>query len=158
MEGIDVLLSPLTLKGIMIAFLCGGVIGLERRLSGKAAGIRTSILICAGSYAFVALSTALSHNESTDDTRVLGQVITGIGFLGAGVMLNRGKKVKGVTTGAVIWVLAGIGSYIGFCKYSAAISMAIFTVFVLFFLGKLEYYISKWLATREKKAELDDDD
>lgn len=157
MEEINVLLSPLTMSGIMISFLCGGIIGLERRISGKAAGIRTSILICLGSYAFVVLSTAFSQNESSDNTRVLGQVITGIGFLGAGVMLNRGKKVKGVTTAAVIWVLAGIGAYIGFGKEVAAITMTVVTVFVLFFLGKLEYYITKWIESRGKNI-LDDDD
>ena len=157
MEDFNILFSPLTFMGLLVSFCCGGAVGLERRISGKAAGIRTSILICLGSYAFVALSTALSQNESTDDTRVLGQVITGIGFLGAGVMLNRGKKVKGVTTAAVIWVLAGIGAYVGFGKYSAATAITIVTVFVLYFLGKLEYHITKWLDEREK-AILDDDD
>ena len=153
-------ISPLSFLGLFVAFICGGLIGLERRVSGKAAGIRTSILICLGSYMFVALSVELAgDNSSTDHSRVLGQIITGIGFLGAGVMLNRGKKTKGVTTAAVIWVLAGIGAFIGFEKYMAAGVITAITLFVLSILGRLEALINAFFDKQKKsKSQQDDDD
>lgn len=152
-------ISPLSIIGLLTAFFCGGVIGLERRISGKAAGIRTSILICLGSYIFVALSTELHRdNNSTDHSRVLGQIITGIGFLGAGVMLNRGKKTKGVTTAAVIWVLAGIGAFIGFEKYIPAILITVIILFVLSVLGRLEGAINNYIVKRKKLKSIREDD
>ncbi len=151
-------IAPLSLIGLLTSFICGGLIGLERRLSGKAAGIRTSILICTGAYAFVALSTEVANNNSSDNSRVLGQIITGIGFIGAGVMFNRGKKTKGVTTAAVIWVLAGIGSFIGFNKFGAAVGITLLTIFVLSVLGRLETYINNFLKKRQTNTNDDDDD
>src|SRR4029450_5383865 len=94
------------------AILCGGIIGLERQLRGKAAGIRTSILICLGTELFVTLGASFG-GERVDPTRVLGQVVTGIGFLGGGVILAREGLVVGVTSAAVIWVLAAPGALIG---------------------------------------------
>src|SRR5688500_4350974 len=90
------------------AVLCGGHIGLERQIRGNAAGIRTSILICVGTQFFVALGASFG-GARVDPTRVLGQVVTGIGFLGGGVILARGPNVVGVASSAVIWVLAAIG-------------------------------------------------
>jgi uncharacterized membrane protein YhiD involved in acid resistance len=90
------------------AVLCGGVIGIERQSRGKVAGVRTSILITLGTTMFVTLAASL-QTEGSDPTRVLGQVVTGIGFLGAGVILAREGRILGVTTASVIWVLAGLG-------------------------------------------------
>src|SRR6185437_14794231 len=86
------------------ALLCGGLIGIERQLRGKAAGIRTSILICLGT------SIDAPH---VDPTRVLAQITSGIGFLGGGVILARKGLITGVTSAAVIWVLAALGAMIG---------------------------------------------
>jgi putative Mg2+ transporter-C (MgtC) family protein len=94
------------------ALLCGGAIGLERQSRGKVAGVRTSILICLGTSLFVALGATVAP-ERADPTRVLGQVVTGVGFLGAGVILAREGRILGVTTAAVIWSLAAIGCLIG---------------------------------------------
>ncbi|MFH1679770.1 MAG: MgtC/SapB family protein [Candidatus Eisenbacteria bacterium] len=123
-------LFPLTWPGLGTAILCGGIVGFERQIRGKPAGMRTSILICLGTQVFVELSTAFSA-PTTDPTRVLGQVVTGIGFLGAGVILARGGVVTGVTTASVVWVLAAIGCTIGFGHYGAAIVLAALTVAVL---------------------------
>lgn len=120
------------------ALLCGGVIGLERQIRGKPAGIRTSVLICLGTAIFISLSTTLLGEDFADPTRVLGQVVTGIGFLGAGVIITRGNIIVGVTSAAVIWVLAGIGAMIGFEFYSEAIVMALLTVGVLVGIGVAE--------------------
>jgi putative Mg2+ transporter-C (MgtC) family protein len=112
------------------AILCGGVIGLERQLRGKAAGIRTSILICLGTYLFVGLGASFG-GERVDPTRVLGQVVTGIGFLGGGVILARGSAVIGVTSAAVIWVLAALGSLIGLGHLLASVVLTLVTVGLL---------------------------
>ena len=119
------------------ALLSGGFIGLERQIRGKPAGIRTSILICLGTALFISLGRSLL-GDFADPTRVLGQVVTGIGFLGAGVIITRGNIIVGVTSAAVIWVLAGIGAMIGFEYYSEAIVMAVLTVGVLVGIGVAE--------------------
>ncbi|MBL7032834.1 MAG: MgtC/SapB family protein [Candidatus Delongbacteria bacterium] len=115
---------------IGVAILCGAVIGLERQLRGKPAGVRTSCLICLGTAVFVHLGSGILLTGA-DPTRVLGQVVTGIGFLGAGVILAREGVVSGVTTAAVIWVLAAIGAAIGFGHVLGAIALAVVTVAIL---------------------------
>jgi putative Mg2+ transporter-C (MgtC) family protein len=112
------------------AILCGGIIGLERQLRGKAAGIRTSILICLGTQLFVGLGSSFG-GERVDPTRVLAQVVTGIGFLGGGVILAREGAVIGVTSAAVIWVLAALGALIGLGHLLASIVLALVTVGLL---------------------------
>jgi putative Mg2+ transporter-C (MgtC) family protein len=119
------------------AVLCGGVIGLERQLRGKAAGIRTSILICLGTQLFVSLGSSFG-GDRVDPTRVLGQVVTGIGFLGGGVILAREGAVIGVTSAAVIWVLAALGSLIGLGHLLAAIILSLVTVGLLLGVELLE--------------------
>ena len=112
------------------AFLCGGAIGLERQIRGKVAGMRTSVLICLGTSFFVSLGAAMVPN-GIDPTRVLGQVVTGIGFLGAGVILARRDRIVGVTTAAVIWVQAALGALIGAGKLNAAMVGALLCLLVL---------------------------
>jgi putative Mg2+ transporter-C (MgtC) family protein len=112
------------------AILCGGIIGLERQLRGKAAGIRTSILICLGTQLFVGLGSSFA-GERVDPTRVLGQVVTGIGFLGGGVILSKEGAVIGVTSAAVIWVLAALGSLIGLGHLVASLVLTLATVGLL---------------------------
>jgi putative Mg2+ transporter-C (MgtC) family protein len=112
------------------AILCGGIVGLERQLRGKAAGIRTSILICLGTQLFVALGASFA-GDRVDPTRVLGQVVTGIGFVGGGVILAREGAIIGVTSAAVIWVLASLGSLIGLGHLLAAIILTLVTVGLL---------------------------
>jgi putative Mg2+ transporter-C (MgtC) family protein len=119
------------------AMLCGGLIGLERQVRGKPAGIRTSILICLGTEVFVRLGTLFS-SENADPTRVLSQVVTGVGFLGAGVILARGRLLTGVTSAAIVWVLAAIGATIGLGYYLEAIALAGITVAMLVVVRGLE--------------------
>ena len=124
------LFEPLSLLGIGTAVLCGMVVGLERQLSGKPTGMRTSILICLGSYIFVAVNQMISGGN-VDPGRIVGQIITGIGFIGAGVILTRQGIVVGVTSAAVIWVLAGVGILIGFDKHLTAVVVSLLVVVVL---------------------------
>ncbi len=112
------------------SFLCGAVIGLERQFRGKVAGMRTSILITLGTSYFVTLGAVMAPS-GVDPTRVLGQVVTGIGFLGAGVILARGDRIVGVTTAAVIWVLAAVGSLIGAGYLQSAIIATLLALLVL---------------------------
>lgn len=119
------------------AFLCGAIIGVERQLRGKPAGIRTSILIVLSTMIFIQLGQPIMGNMG-DPSRVLGQIVTGVGFLGGGVMLAREGMVYGVTTAAVIWVLAAIGASIGLGHLEAAISYSLLSLFVLVGIDTLE--------------------
>ena len=101
-----------------------------RQVRGKPVGIRTSILICMGTQFFVLLGSG-SFPENADPTRVLGQVVTGIGFLGAGVILTREGLVVGVTSAAVIWLLAAVGAMIGLGYLQAALAVSFTTVGIL---------------------------
>ncbi len=136
-----------------MAVLCGGIVGLERQIRGKPAGVRTSILVCLGTSVFIHLGNAIS-GEGSDPTRVLGQLVTGIGFLGAGVMFSRQGVVTGVTTAAVIWILAAIGAAIGLGRYAGALALAVVTVAILVGIELLEVSI-KWLAGGVHRREED---
>ncbi len=113
-----------------MAIGCGGLIGLERQMRGKPIGIRTSILICLGTEVFVKLGASFDP-ATADPSRVLGQVVTGIGFLGAGVILARGGFVIGVTSAAVVWMLAAIGASIGLSRPGEAVALTLVTVAIL---------------------------
>jgi putative Mg2+ transporter-C (MgtC) family protein len=119
------------------AALCGGALGLERQLRGKPAGIRTSILICIGTMLFVTLGASYA-SEYVDPTRVLGQVVTGIGFLGAGVILTREGLVVGITSASVIWMLAAIGAAIGMGFVLPAAAIVGVTLLILLGVERLE--------------------
>jgi putative Mg2+ transporter-C (MgtC) family protein len=119
------------------AVLCGGLIGIERQLRGKAAGIRTSILICLGTALFVSLGASIP-SDRVDPTRVLAQVVSGIGFLGGGVILARKGLIVGVTSAAVIWVLAALGAMIGLGHLAATLVLTLVTLAVLIGVELLE--------------------
>jgi putative Mg2+ transporter-C (MgtC) family protein len=122
---------------ILVAVLSGGVIGLERQIRGKVAGVRTSILICLGTEVFVSLGSSFPP-DIADPTRVVGQVVTGIGFVGAGVILSRGDRILGVTTAAVIWVLAALGAMIGLGHLQSALVLSLVCVLILVGVERLE--------------------
>ncbi|MDD4778316.1 MAG: MgtC/SapB family protein [Fermentimonas sp.] len=104
--------------GLLAASVAGGAVGIERETSNKSAGLRTNMLVSVGSSVFVMISTYLLEGSNTGDpSRVMGQVVTGIGFLGAGVILHRGTNVKGLTTAATIWCSAALGCLAGFGLY-----------------------------------------
>ncbi|MGZ5135759.1 MAG: MgtC/SapB family protein, partial [Flavitalea sp.] len=110
---------------ITIAFFLGGIIGIEREYLNKAAGLRTLILICIGSCLFTIFSILIGV-DSRD--RIASNIVTGIGFLGAGVIFKEDNRVKGLTTAASIWVTAAIGMGIGSGYYWAAFIGAAFTL------------------------------
>jgi putative Mg2+ transporter-C (MgtC) family protein len=124
---------------LAMSVLCGAIVGVERQLRGKAVGIRTSILICLATQVFVRLSTDLAETGPlADPTWVLGQVVTGVGFLGAGVILAKGGAVTGVTSAAVVWMLAAIGSTIGVGRPVEALGLSSLVVGILIGVRMLE--------------------
>lgn len=131
---------------IALAFLLGGIIGIEREYLNKAAGLRTLILICVGSCLYTIFSILLA--EKTPD-RIASNIVTGIGFLGAGVIFKEENRVKGLTTAASIWVTAAIGMGIGAGYYWAAAISAGFALLTLNLLTFLEEFIERINQTRE---------
>jgi putative Mg2+ transporter-C (MgtC) family protein len=130
--------APLFWARVGVAVVCGGAIGMERQLRGKPAGIRTSILICLGTHLFVTLGASF-QGALADPTRVLGQVVTGIGFLGAGVIMTQGRLVVGVTSAAVVWLLAAIGAAVALGYEPAAVAITAVTLAVLLGVQWLEH-------------------
>lgn len=130
-------IEPFHWKAIATTLFCGLIVGFERQLRGKPVGIRTSALITLGTYVFLT-SANFVGNEHSDPSRVIGQVVTGIGFLGAGVMLARDGSVVGVTSAATIWVLASIGVVVSVGALESAIKIALVTVFILYGIEYLE--------------------
>lgn len=111
---------------ILVAMLCGGLIGIERELKSKAAGIKTNMLICVGAALYTGLSLIISESLAEkghfgDPARVAAQIVSGIGFLGGGAIIQSRGTVVGLTTAAVIWVVAAIGTCIGLGFYAAGI-------------------------------------
>jgi len=132
-------IPPLEWPGVWCTLVAGGIIGLERQIMGKPVGIRTSMLICTGTYAFIVVSNAVS-GSMTDPSRIIGQIVTGIGFLGAGVMLAKDGIVVGVTSASAIWMLAAIGIIIGSGYYYTGIKISFLTIVILIGVDLVEHY------------------
>jgi putative Mg2+ transporter-C (MgtC) family protein len=131
------------LLSLSVALALGAFIGLERELSDKAAGLRTNILICVGSCLFAILSRQLAAVPGTDITRIAAQIVTGIGFLGAGAIMREGEHVTGLTTAATIWVVAAIGVAVGFGLYSIGAVTAVITLVVQAIFPQLDAMIDE---------------
>ncbi len=115
---------------LILAAVFGAIVGLERELSGKAAGLRTNILICLGAAVFTILSRYMATNQDSL-TRIAAGVVTGIGFLGAGAIIQDRGGVHGMTTAATIWVVASIGMACGARYYALAILATLIALVVL---------------------------
>lgn len=139
---ISTFFGPFKVEGLVTCFICGSLIGLERQLSGKPAGIRTSVLICFSTYLFATLSSFLI-TDLGDPSRVVGQIVTGVGFLGGGVMLSREGVVVGVTSAAIIWLLAAFGCLIAFGFEMESIVFTVLALIVLVGVNFLEKGIKK---------------
>jgi putative Mg2+ transporter-C (MgtC) family protein len=127
---------------LLLAILCGGAIGLERELSRKPAGLRTNMLICMGAALFMITSRHIGGGAPyTDPARLVAQVVTGVGFIGAGVILQARGSVTGLTTAATIFVVAAIGISIGDGMYGTALLATTLIIFVLVLLRPLEEFV-----------------
>ena len=138
---IDIFKLELMLQ-LGLASLLGGAIGLERELGGKPAGLRTNILICLGSVLYTHLSIAMVGGN-TDPTRVAGQIVTGVGFIGAGTILHARGAVVGLTSAATIWVVAAIGVALGSGFYLEGIATTLVVLAVLAGLGRVEKLVGR---------------
>jgi putative Mg2+ transporter-C (MgtC) family protein len=127
---------------LALAAVLGGAIGLEREYRHKPAGLRTQMLIALGAALFSILSVELGTRAGSPD-RIAAQVVTGIGFLGAGAILRSGENVHGLTTAATIWVNAAIGMAAGLGSYIVATVAAAITLFVLALLPAMETFVDK---------------
>jgi uncharacterized membrane protein YhiD involved in acid resistance len=112
--------DPSFLARLCVALVCGVAVGLERQWRGRQAGVRTNILVSVGSATFTYLSIT-AFGDQADGSRVAAQIVSGIGFLGAGVLLHRGDTVTGLNTAATLWASAAIGMAAGSAQYRVAI-------------------------------------
>jgi len=149
----------LSLKSLILAAMLGALIGLEREWARKEAGLRTFSLISLGAALFVIISR-LSFSQylgvsSLDPSRTLGQIIVGIGFLGAGIIIFREKegRVEGLTTAAIMWATAAVGAAVGLELYGLAISAAILIVLINFVILPIEKRIVKKIQEIKNKKE-----
>lgn len=147
----------LVLRLILSVFL-GGLVGIEREISNHSAGFRTHILVCLGSTTIMLLSIygfsdfVNEYNVRMDPARLAAQVISGIGFLGAGAIMRNGNIIKGLTTAASLWVVAAIGLCIGAGFHKAAVLCTALVLITLFILNKCEQLLSR--KRRIKQVEL----
>ncbi|SER97806.1 MgtC/SapB family protein [Pedobacter rhizosphaerae] len=124
---------------MVVSMICGGIIGFEREYRSKSAGFRTIILISLGSTIFTIVSR---HGAGADD-RISANIITGIGFIGAGVIFKDGVTVRGLTTAAVIWTSAAIGMTTGIGYHALALALTLITLSMLLLVTRIEKLIAK---------------
>ena len=136
---------------LLTAALLGAVIGFERELRQKSAGLRTNILIAIGSALFTLMSYEFAAGvQGADPGRLAAQIVTGIGFLGAGAIIRRDGGVQGLTTAATVWVNAAVGVAAGGGEYRLAVIATIVTVVVLLMLTPIERAIDRRFASPNK--------
>ena len=133
---------------LALAIVIGGVIGAQRELSGHAAGFRTHILICVSSTLLVIISLSMT-STSGDPSRLAAAIVTGIGFLGAGVILRDQGRVLGLTTAAGIWMVAALGIAVGFGMIGLAVLVGAITFFVLSDFPRIAELLRGGWTTRE---------
>ena len=131
------------IKRLCLSAALGAVLGFEREWRQKYAGLRTNILIALGSTLFTLMSIDLSASSGGDATRVAAQIVTGIGFLGAGAIMRTGSDIRGLTTAAMIWVNAAIGVAVGGGEYHLALIATGVTLLVLVLLNPVEAWIDR---------------
>ena len=128
---------------ILIATICGFLVGWEREMKNKVAGIRTIVLICVGSAIFTLASFMVGEMYDVDPTRILSTIVTGIGFLGGGVIMKNDDRIVGLTTAAFIWVIAGIGILCGMGAVIMPIVLTFGLLIISSLFGKIEQIIKK---------------
>ncbi|MCP4571780.1 MAG: MgtC/SapB family protein [bacterium] len=172
----DILLDAVGRDGIfvvrlLVAMVLGGLVGIERQTRGRAAGLRTNILVCLGSAAIIVAFQKLSLESNLDaesvirmdPARAAAGVITGIGFLGAGTIVKSNDFVRGLTTAASIWVVSAVGVTVGLGEYVIAVVLTLLVLVALYVLHRLpikgDYYFPlqlKWTGDFELLAEVTD--
>lgn len=141
---------------VILAFILGAILGWQREYVGKAAGLRTYSLVAMGSTLFTIVSHSgfdqfITDPARLDPSRTASNIVTGIGFLGAGVIILRGTKVEGLTTAAGLWVAAAIGMAVGTKMYALAVVATVVAFLILEVLNRAAF--ENWLSIRGKKKE-----
>ena len=137
---------------ICLAAMLGAILGIERSRAGQSAGIRTNMMIAIASCLFTFLGAEAFPADGPgpqDPARIAAQIVTGVGFLGAGTLLQTKNKIRGLTTAATIWLVAAVGMTVGIGFYGGAIFVTIFGVVALILLAP----VSTWLAEGAKEEE-----
>jgi putative Mg2+ transporter-C (MgtC) family protein len=143
-----VITDPEIVRRLLLAAGLGAVLGFERELRQKSAGLRTNILIAVGSALFTLMSSELASAPGADPTRIAAQIVTGIGFLGAGAIMRTGTGVQGLTTAATVWVNAAIGVAAGAGRFHLAFIATAVTMLVLLVIAPLEVAMDRRLKIR----------
>lgn len=137
---------------ILLSFVLGGLIGLERELRGRPAGIRTYALVCLGACMFGLVSThaqgAAFYKSIADPTRIAAQIVTGVGFIGGGIIFKDSNRTRGITTAATIWTTAAIGITVAFELFILATMATVMTIAILFLNHNKRYL--KWKSSRRQ--------
>ena len=126
---------------LLLSCVLGGLIGYEREARHKSAGLRTNILVCLGSCLVMMISVGFQEWTNADAARIAAQVVSGIGFLGAGAIMKEGLSVTGLTTAACLWVVAGVGLAVGFGFYTGAIMTTALVFLVLRVFGSYDSWM-----------------
>ena len=126
---------------LLLACVLGGLIGYEREARHKSAGLRTKILVCLGSCLVMMISVNFRSDTGSDAARIAAQVVSGIGFLGAGAIMKEGLSVTGLTTAACLWVVAGVGLAVGLDYYAGALMTTGFVFLVLRVFGRYDSWM-----------------
>jgi putative Mg2+ transporter-C (MgtC) family protein len=133
---------------LLLSLVLGGLIGWERELYDKPAGFRTNTLICVGSTLFTIFSLKIGTIPGTDSARIAAQIVSGIGFLGAGAIIRRGEAVLGLTTAATIWFVASIGMGVGAGYYLTSSVGTALALAILVLFRKFENLVDRFHTTR----------
>ncbi len=123
---------------LLMACVLGAAVGLEREINRKASGVRTNLLICMGAAFFTLLSAVLAGDTNPDKGRVASNIVQGVGFLGAGLILHNRSRVSGLTSAASVFVVASIGMACGAGLYAAAVVASVIVIVALVAVGLLE--------------------
>jgi len=144
---------------LLLAAALGGIVGLEREVSGKPAGLRTNLLICTGAALLTELSIAVARLADpaarADPARIAAQIVSGIGFLGAGTIIQARGSVVGLTTAATLWVVAAIGMAVGARAYVEAVGTTVLVILALILLRRAEDQLVRRAAAAELAVTLD---
>ena len=141
----DLSLIKFLLPIIFYSIICGSILGIEREINNKKAGIKTNILICMGSALFTVCSILVTK-EVGDPSRVISQIVSGIGFLGAGTIIRYNDKVSGLTSAAIIWVASALGIIIGL-GYGLTASVTTFLIVIILML--VRFFERKYIYQRK---------
>jgi putative Mg2+ transporter-C (MgtC) family protein len=129
------------LNPLWIAGLLGAIVGTEREVRRKPAGLRTNILIAVGAALFTAIAETMVNEDAS--TRIIQGIITGVGFIGGGVLIRQGGSITGMTTAATIWMVTGIGVACGMRLYEMAVAVTVLALVILWGLSPLDKRLRK---------------